>query len=791
MTTKIKKISKILGYKSFQDFSWDKFCKNKDLQEIPFQNFSIVFGENGSGKSSICNILKSFSQVQDFGEILPKEVEIEAHNGQQVQIYKYENSHWDNKFEKNAFLFFDIDFVNANVHTHGEVSRQQNRHSQNSGKLIIELDEKANKLKDEIKKKEQKISDYQEANATVLKQGLKIDESLFKQYKDKDSQEVEEEILSKQKEQESLEKKLDSLNKIKNKNNDVKSLESIQAINFQIKLSSKEIYAELFAREIKDKAQNSADEKIKTHFEKHKKFIETAKDQINENYLDQPCPLCMQSLGNAKEVIEYYKKAFDTDYENEKKKLLSDIQNLKNELELFKNITDDLSIKVSKTFDMLEKIKNIFEIEGIYNTNEKEPFIEMINKITTDSIEKLNSEIESLKNIEAKKNDVSVQYKRALDETIRIQTLIQELNEFINKKNEFLIDFKNRYSKEKDVENEINKDNQALTEIKNLLDFLEKIESFKNYINAVSQKQTLETELKTAKNALEVHLAKEVPKNIIEKMSSFLDNFNLNFVLDHIQSSTNTKEYTFSFKIKDQLGIERDFKDGLSDGERQLIALAFFFAMNENLPNKANTILIFDDPITSLDSPNLKILADIIHKKIKTHEFSQIIVLTHHPLFYKYLAKSENPHKFNILKNHKNFGGGFLSYDPGFDLIEEVKECNTEISQQAQNGNLQPEAIALKYGQLLRLAIEKFIKHDLLLWDKEKNFEEGIVDNLSQSRNKIQKLDDSDLETIKKIYKYCNHSNLLHADKENPSALSELITHIENFTEVLDKTCKP
>ena len=103
-----------------------------------------------------------------------------------------------------------------------------------------------------------------------------------------------------------------------------------------------------------------------------------------------------------------------------------------------------------------------------------------------------------------------------------------------------------------------------------------------------------------------------------------------------------------------------------------------------------------------------------------------MLVFTHHPLFFKYLAKCENPNpsKFGVLKNADQFGGSFVFFYPEFDLVAEVQQCNQEISQNAQNGNLNPEEIALKYGQLLRLAVEKFIKNDLLMWDKEKRFDE-------------------------------------------------------------------
>lgn len=293
---------------------------------------------------------------------------------------------------------------------------------------------------------------------------------------------------------------------------------------------------------------------------------------------------------------------------------------------------------------------------------------------------------------------------------------------------------------------------------------------------------------KKRQDELKSYLEQTIPDSVITQMITMLERFNLNFTIEHIKPSANTKDYSFAFMIKDRKGKEREFKNGLSEGERQLISLAFFFAINENLPNKDKSVLIFDDPITSLDSPNLKILAELIHKKVQ--EFSQVIVFTHHPLFFKYLAKCENPNpaRFGVLKNADVFGGSFIFSDPGFEISTEVQKCNEEISESAQSGSLKPEEIALKYGQLLRLAVEKFIKNDLLMWNKDGDFGKEIVVNLGRSKSKIQKLDDADLEVIINMYKYCNYSNLLHADKETPSALSELRTHIDKFTGILDKT---
>ncbi len=611
-----------------------------------------------------------------------------------------------------------------------------------------------------------------------------------KYYKDKSEQEeIKDEISTKQEESKKIELDLSALQKINKKYSEISHLPIINQLSFTSSISTKEIYSELISRQLKEKAQDQADEKIKAHFEKHKRFIESTKDQIPKDYQKSDCPLCMQPLANASKFIEYYRVAFDQTYENEKRKFLADIQNLKNELEALRSCISRLPTKVLEVFNSLEKIKTDFEIQDIYKLEEKTDYTKKFGEISITQIDKFILNLEALKSIERKEINFSEVYDKITEEIKGIVNKIGNLNKLIDNKNKAIFAFKGKYSDQNKITNEIQEKTKKQADLQEIALFLtkDKIQSIKNQNIAILKQKALVEVLKKAQEDLKKHLADSIPESVIIKMIDILGKFNLSFTLEHIKPAPNTKDYSFSFKIKDQKRHERDFKDGLSEGERQLISLAFFFSINESLPDKANTVLIFDDPITSLDSPNLKILADLVHEK--TQEFSQVIIFTHHPLFYKYVAKCENPNpcKFGVLKNHDAFGGSFIFFDPGFDLTAEVQKCNEEIKKNAQSGNLKPEEIALKYGQLLRLAVEKFIKHELLMWNKESNFEKEIIANLSKSKSKIQKLDDSDLDVMTNIHKYCNHSNLLHADKENPSALSELMTHIDKFVIIQNK----
>ncbi len=100
---KLKAIKKIKQYKSFQDFAWQSFFNNDEFHP----EVNILYGENGSGKTCVCNILKNVSQNKDFNSKHkpPKEVCLLFDDGE----YKYpvNSDKWDKSKNKDDILFFD------------------------------------------------------------------------------------------------------------------------------------------------------------------------------------------------------------------------------------------------------------------------------------------------------------------------------------------------------------------------------------------------------------------------------------------------------------------------------------------------------------------------------------------------------------------------------------------------------------------------------------------------------------------------------------------------------------
>jgi wobble nucleotide-excising tRNase len=78
-------------------------------------------------------------------------------------------------------------------------------------------------------------------------------------------------------------------------------------------------------------------------------------------------------------------------------------------------------------------------------------------------------------------------------------------------------------------------------------------------------------------------------------------------------------------------------KECLSEGDKSTIALAFFLSKLDIDPNKQNKILIFDDPLSSLDTNRRTYTIGII--KSLFQQLKQVVVLSHNEYFLYEVGK--------------------------------------------------------------------------------------------------------------------------------------------------------
>jgi wobble nucleotide-excising tRNase len=810
---KIKKINQI-KYKSYVDFSRDKTCKKSDGNQVILGDLNIFFGENWSWKSTICEVLKSVSwqshERLDEGSYISCEIvdEKETINTNpetsqsfvkltgETNQYVFESNNWNDTIDPSSILFFDVDYIHNNIHTHWdrEDSVLKWWHTQNSWKLIIELDENANILREAIVNTTELIKTFENIHKELLKhEPTAEDVALYGSYKDLSEEEKiqkQSEIIVKIKE---FTDKKNKLTELKINASDVSQISLDNTIFSVFKIPTLEEVNELFTRKLPENSIQSVSENIKSHFEKHKVFL--SKDDNYKKIVDQDethCPLCSQSLDSVKDVINYYLAVFDATYKNEKNRHKQDIAICIEYFKQVETIWKDFPIILSTMFDYFENLQKKYWIAWIYSLEKKNEIMTQVNGIHVPS--ELNQIIEKMNMIWSYQETINLEDISNLWSLItnfidQASKTIDIIKVYQQDSNTQIWVFKSKYSDIQEIDNELTQIDYELQKFNQENEFFlnNRIKIIYDLKNIQREYDLLKKDKKDKDDALAKYLEEKIPESVTNNMINILNKFNLSFVLEHTKPSARASNYTFWFRVKDKNGKYRDLKKSLSEWERQIISLAFFFSVLENTTDKNKKILVLDDPITSLDAPNLKILSDLILEQVP--KYCQVMLFTHHPLFYKYISKSDIAWKmcFWVFKNVEELWWSFIFCENSkFDLDIELGKLSEEIDERSKNWILQNEELSLKYGQYLRLALEKFIKYDILLWDKEKSFDD-VLKSLTDSKNKISQLDDAEIISIINMYKYCNHSNLMHVDKESPSTLWELIKFIDQYLEIKRK----
>lgn len=345
----------------------------------------------------------------------------------------------------------------------------------------------------------------------------------------------------------------------------------------------------------------------------------------NEEINSYICPFCQQTTPeDFKKKLEEY---FDETYENqiqELNNLIKDYSERKKELNQY--LENLLSIQGNKYFDVKkEELKN--QIEIIEKTLEKN--ILLIKGKTEKPSEVI--EIESVLELLNKLNNVIVAINNEIKEHNKIVTnqksekdkLKSEIWKFFYNEIKFEIE---NYLKEKvNIERAIDK-----------IDI--KIKEKKAQITAIEREiSKLEKKIKSVKPT-------------IDAINKILDRFG--FRGFKLRPSEDDKHYLI---IRED-GISA--KETLSEGERNFILFLYFFHLIQGVLNPEENIteskvVIFDDPVSSLDSDVLFIVATLIKdilKKVKNDEsnIKQVFILTHNVFFFKevtYISSRETNNK--------------------------------------------------------------------------------------------------------------------------------------------------
>lgn len=158
-----------------------------------------------------------------------------------------------------------------------------------------------------------------------------------------------------------------------------------------------------------------------------------------------------------------------------------------------------------------------------------------------------------------------------------------------------------------------------------------------DYLNEKAAKANTEQLRDQARTALDQYRTSVFP-GYQTAINLYLERFNAGFRLDSV-TAVNTRggpSCTYNVIIntvpvavaggEPTLG-EPSFRTALSAGDRNTLALAFFFASLDQDPNLASKVVVIDDPISSLDEH--RSLTTVQELRRLSQRASQVIVLSH------------------------------------------------------------------------------------------------------------------------------------------------------------------
>lgn len=232
------------------------------------------------------------------------------------------------------------------------------------------------------------------------------------------------------------------------------------------------------------------------------------------------------------------------------------------------------------------------------------------------------------------------------------------------------------------------------------------IQACSEYINELQAKQATEAQRDAARTSLDLYRNQIFP-TYEQSINQYLQSFNAGFRLQSVSPANVRSGSTCNYNvlinnvpvaIASQNPGQPSFKTTLSSGDRNTLALAFFFAQLDNDPNLADKIVVIDDPMTSLDEH--RALTTIQEVRRLQQRVGQVILLSHSKAF---LGKfwngltTRNCATYRIARS--NQGSEIENWNVSQDVITEHDRRHDLVSRYVQNSvgiDLMSVAVALR-----------------------------------------------------------------------------------------------
>lgn len=407
-------------------------------------------------------------------------------------------------------------------------------------------------------------------------------------------------------------------------------------------------------------------------------------------------------------------------------------------------------------------------------------YTKFITHDNTNQIKEMNIKISSIRKTLADSIGKIKQLLPFIEENIEIKESVNDILERLH--NLYSINYENPINI-KDFESNANLDScktKLDVILKSYTDHLKKLEDELSNIDiAISQNRMQLNELYSIKRLLENK--DSIISNLEEQLNLLPLSKITNSSLSAIQSKILNNNYREKFNrvlsnqlelldapknikfapniVSSKLALKQSYLDKpynlgniLSEGEQKVIALSHFIA--ENSMEEKDNILVFDDPVNSLDLQRMEIVARVL---VMLSIKKQIIIFTHNLVFVGFLSAyskeilQQDEQTFvcinTIYDNGKEYTGQIKYEFPNIETYKNYKELINKKMNNAAAGSLGKDEMydCFEYmrSALELLVVEKVLKGTVNRYEpdiKMGRFETIETEKLNENSSRITAL---------------------------------------------------
>ena len=735
-------------------------------QQLPLAKLALIYAENGRGKTTLAAVFRSLAT--GASNLILERRRLRATNPPHIVIktdaaspIQFQNGAWSSTLP--ALAIFDDEFVAQNICSGMEI---QTEHRQNLHELIIGAQGVAlnTTLQGHIVKVEEHNRNLRvlaDAIPKNVRGELTVDAfcALIPNPEIAEAIKTAEQALAAAK----------SADAVKNE----KPFQSIALPNF-----NKEAINKLLERGLSD-LDSKAVTQVRAHFaalgEGGEEWVGDGMHRVPHSKPgDEQCPFCAQAL-KASPLIDHYRAYFSDSYT----RLKSDVANAVASTE--RTHGGDVVAAFERSVRVGEQGRNFWkEFTSVPELNVDTAEVVRTWKAARDLVmqdlrKKQTSPLEA--------QTLSVAATTAIDAYDSARKTVEEKSAKLNATNAAI---------------ELVKERAASANVQALVADLAKLKAVEvryndeivprcqEYIDEKDKKAQTEQLRDAARAALDTYRQQVFPAYEVA-INAYLAKFNAGFRLGSV-TSVNTRagsSCNYSVIINNvpisvtAAGVgEPSFRNTLSAGDRNTLALAFFFASLDQDPNVARMIVVIDDPMTSLDEHRSLTTIQEIRRLVS--KANQVIVLSHSKPFLFALWDGADRIARSAMKITRDHDGSTLeNWDVSKDTVNEHDRRHALVSEYIRTHNSADErAVAASLRPILEAFVrvaypEQFPPNSLL-----GPFINICVQRYGQSNQILSQTDTDELRDL------LDYANRFHHDM-NAGWETELINDLE-----LQQFCK-